>query len=496
MSGHLERFWLPVTASVCLLVGMTGVAAAQNALPDAQVEASVLRALAGAPELANEAITTQTVYGTVTLSGSVHDESERRKAETLAANAAGVKKVVDELRLVSPYANESNANEASPSPAAVASDAKAAPLVLQSDGTYAPADGQTTGQATGQKPLPGSAPAESAQRNNPDADQQLDQQMEQQSPQAQNQAGQPDMSQGLPPMGQTPGGQAPGSGTQQANQQPNRPYAPYPYDRRPTYNPGYPGYPQYRYPQSSAPGYAQGAPGYTQGMPVAGGQVGGESVLIPSGAMIRVRINQPLSSNRSQPGSTFGGIVANDVVAGNLVAIPRGASVQGKVIGAKSSGVLKGRGEMQIQLTSMTLGGRMYTLVSDVWDHHGGDKTIETINKTAGFGAGGALIGALAGGGVGAAVGGGVGAVLGLGSSADSGNGQVYIPSEAMLTFHTARDATVTSVSEGEMQRLASGIPAGADQRQLRPRYPVYVAPGNPYYRYPGPYGPYGYPNY
>ncbi len=209
--------------------------------------------------------------------------------------------------------------------------------------------------------------------------------------------------------------------------------------------------------------------------------------------LIRVRINRPLSSDRTPAGTTFDGIVANDVTAGGEVAIPRGAAVEGRVLSAEKSGALKGRGEMQIQLTQVTLGGKNYALVSDVWDHHGGDKTIETINKTAGLGAVGAVFGALAGGGVGAAVGGGVGAALGLGSSAASGNGQVYIPSETMLTFHTAQDTPVTTVSEQEMQRLAYGVPAGA-QRAVRRPYPAY-GPG-PYPGYnPGPYSQYGYRN-
>ena len=38
-------------------------------MPDAQIEANVLKALAGAPELADQLITSTTVYGTVTLNG-------------------------------------------------------------------------------------------------------------------------------------------------------------------------------------------------------------------------------------------------------------------------------------------------------------------------------------------------------------------------------------------------------------------------------------------
>jgi hypothetical protein len=220
--------------------------------------------------------------------------------------------------------------------------------------------------------------------------------------------------------------------------------------------------------------------------PIPGGQVGGENVVIPAGALLRIRINRYLASDKTPVGTTFDGIVANDVVAGGEVAIPRGATVHGTVTDAVKSGALKGRGEMSLQLNSLTLGGKTYNLVSDTWAHNGADKTIQTINSTAGLGAVGAVFGALAGGGVGAAIGGGVGAAAGLGSSAASHNGQVIIPAEAMIVFHTAQDLPVTTLSEAEMQRLSYGVPPGADQRAVHSPYPY--PPG--YYPYP-----YGYPH-
>ncbi len=72
---------------------------ASGTLPDAQIEANVLRALAGAPDLSTQNIQSATVYGTVTLTGNVHDEAMRTKAENLVARAVGVKKVVDEMTL-------------------------------------------------------------------------------------------------------------------------------------------------------------------------------------------------------------------------------------------------------------------------------------------------------------------------------------------------------------------------------------------------------------
>ena len=496
---------LRVTRQALLLVGVVaavGSASAQNAVPDAQVEANVLKALASSPELANESITTKTVYGTVTLSGTVSTETARTRAENLAANANGVQKVVDELTL----GGQQQARSQPPANAtAPAQGGNAQPLVLMSDGTYGPAPATSTQQPQLQPgaPQPGSAPATGAVRNNPDADAALDQQMDQRAQQPQSNTPQPN--------GQQPNMQQPAAPQPRTTANGQVPYPP-PYPRRPIYSP-YPGGYPYGYPQQPPPNgaygqqpyqpqpgqypqgqYAQGQ--YPQGQyaqqPPMGGQIAGQNVTIPAGALLRVRINHALRSDKSAPGTTFDGVVVNDVVANGLVAIPRGAAVQGTVVDAKSSGALTGRGEMSIQLTSVTLGGKVYPLASDIWSHNGGDKTIETVNKTAGIGAFGAIVGAIAGGGEGAAIGAGVGAAAGLGSSAASGHGQVYIPSESIVTFHTAGDAQVATVSEQEMQRLAYGVPAAGDQRPVPRTYRVY-----PGYYPPPVYYPYaGYPNY
>jgi hypothetical protein len=92
------------TVAGLLLTGLLSVAVslaaqARNNLPDAQVQSSVLKALAGAQDLSTQNIQTQTVYGTVTLSGNVHDEAMRTKAENLVSRVQGVQKVVDQLQL-------------------------------------------------------------------------------------------------------------------------------------------------------------------------------------------------------------------------------------------------------------------------------------------------------------------------------------------------------------------------------------------------------------
>jgi hypothetical protein len=393
-----------------------------NTVPDAQIEANVLKALAGAPQLANENVITNTVYGTVTLSGTVKDEPTRQMAETLASKANGVQKVVDELTLSSDAsASMQGSNPMSQPGAGAAPPAQQNQEHAPDPDVYAAQHGM--GSATGQ-----STPPDISAAN-----------------------GQPN---GAPNAG-------PGPGYTNDGQQGD---------------PGGQPYPQRRYrrqPQNAPPPY--------------GAQVAGQPVTVQPGALLRIRINEGLDSKHTQPGTPFDAVVLNDVVADGAVAIPRGASVQGIVVDAKSGGVIKGHGELQLKVTQLTLGGKTFPITSDVWNRDSSDKSGQTIGNAVGLGAFGALIGAVAGGGPGAAIGAAAGGAAGIGASAASGSRQVLIPSEAILTFHLAAPAPLTTISQAEMDRLSYGVPAGA-QPQMQRRYPP---PPPPYYGpvyYPRPY--------
>ena len=447
-------------------------APAAKQMPDAQVEANVLKALAAAPDLANQPMTSTTVYGVVTLSGSVQTEALRTEVETIASRTQGVQKVVDEMTLSPDTAGA----QTPPDYSAMAADPQGANPTLQSDGTMAPQPPQGAAPVTQAAP---DAQASPDQANGPSYGPGAPEYRPPYTGQAAPPAG------SAPPadsaQGNYPGGYGPPPGYGQAQGYP------------PQQSQGYPQQQSQGYPQQQSQGYPQqqGYPpqqgyGYNSApQPVFGGQEAGQMVTIPVGAMLRMRINQPMDSAHAKPGQHFNGIVVNDVAAGGAVAIPRGAAVEGTVIDAKKSGAISGRGELSLQLTQVTLGGTTYPIASDVWAHHAGDKGLQTVDRTAAGGVIGALIGAAAGGGEGAAIGAGAGAALGLGSSAASGGSQIYIPAEGLLTFQLAQPATVATVSQQEMDRLAQGVPANG-QPALQRRAPA------PYY---GPnYRPYPYP--
>jgi hypothetical protein len=390
-------------------------------MPDAQIEANVLKALAGAPELADQSITSTTVYGTVTLNGTVRDEASRNLAEQLVATAPGVQKVVDQMTIGASAANQDAPVGSNPN--------------LQSDGTIAPSQPQ-------QNPQP--------QTNN--------------APPQQGQYAPPPPSTVPPPPSATPYPSYP------------RQYGQYPPPQQQPYGQPYP--PQYpRYPLRP----------YVE-------QKGGDAVVIPAGSSLRVRINQGMSSRDMAPGTTFDGMVLSDVVAGGLIAIPRGASFQGRVVDSHTAGQLAGKGELKLQLTSVSFGGAVYPVTTDFWWHQGADKTPNTVGNTIGLASVGALIGAVAGGGVGAAVGAGIGGVAGLGVSSASGRGEASLPAEAIVTFHLTQPTDVTTVSQAELNRLGAGVP---QPQMMQRRYPAPPPPPYPYaYPYPYPYyGPaYYYP--
>ncbi len=471
------------------------VLAQSKTLSDAQVEADVLKAFAADTRVSNEPINTSTVYGTVTLTGSVSNDASRDAAEQIASHTAGVKKVVDQLVVGAP---------ASPAIAG-GDDDPAARNSLGSEGAVSAAQGSAAAASIQQAAGAGSG------NQTPYAAQQS------QSGNGQQYSQQPSYSQ-QPGYGQQQGqyGDQPAAG-----QQPQ-------YSNQQGYGQQQPGYAQQQQPSYGQPGYAQpqygqGAPQAPYGAPNQGypppppqgrlyrrdyerqqatgqgayaaqqytapqGQPAGVPVTVPNGTVLPVRINRWLSSDNAAPGAQFTAIVNNDVLAEGQIAIPRGATVDGTVMDARGSGILKGRGELVLQLNALELGGQRYPLQSDLFTVNGRDKAAQSVNSTI-IGAGvGALLGAAIGRGTGAAIGAGVGGAAGLGTAAASNTGQANLPPEALLRFRLTAPLPITTVSEGEMQRLGGYAgPSNAYRGEpgaYRRSYPVgvYAAP------YPYPY--------
>ena len=165
------------------------------------------------------------------------------------------------------------------------------------------------------------------------------------------------------------------------------------------------------------------------------GAQGHSARTIPSGTAIRVRTVDPIDIQSARPGAEFRGNVADAVTGPHGVVIPRGAAVRLSVVSMKKSSRITGRDKIDLQIKSITLGGRNYPVTTTVVESKGAGKGGRTLKST-GIGAGaGALVGAIAGGGTGAAVGALVGGGGGTAVAAATGGKHLTIPPETVFSF-------------------------------------------------------------
>jgi hypothetical protein len=167
-------------------------------------------------------------------------------------------------------------------------------------------------------------------------------------------------------------------------------------------------------------------------------------VEIPAGTRVRIRIDQDLGSKISQAGETFSATVATPVVIDGQTVIPRDARAEGTVIDAKPLGRFKGGALLELRLERVRTQWGSYPVQTSTMERVEKGKGKRT-GFFAGGGAGvGALIGGLAGGGKGALVGALAGAGAGTAGSAMTGNHQIFLPAETLITFRLERSVHVT----------------------------------------------------
>lgn len=168
------------------------------------------------------------------------------------------------------------------------------------------------------------------------------------------------------------------------------------------------------------------------------------AVDIPAGTRLRVRLDQDLGSKISQDGESFTATVADPVVVDGQTVIPRGAQAEGVVVAAKPLGRFKGGAELALRLERVKTSWGSYPVQTSTMSQLEKGKGKRT-GLFAGGGAGfGALVGGLAGGGKGALIGGLAGAGAGTAGGALTGNKQILLPAETLVTFRLEHSVHVT----------------------------------------------------
>ncbi len=152
----------------------------------------------------------------------------------------------------------------------------------------------------------------------------------------------------------------------------------------------------------------------------------------PAGSRVAVTLTETLRASTSNVGDGFTGVLTEPLVArGGGTVFPKGTRVAGTVVAAKGRGRFKGAGALGIQLTSIG-GVRVASSEYEKEEKGKGKRTGTLVGGGAGLGA---IIGGLAGGGKGALIGGLAGAGAGTAGAAYTGNHDVVISSESLITF-------------------------------------------------------------
>ena len=158
------------------------------------------------------------------------------------------------------------------------------------------------------------------------------------------------------------------------------------------------------------------------------------------GQLITIRTTRELSTKTVETGAPFSAVLEEPITSGDWVIAAAGAKVDGRVVEADKGGRVKGKANLSIELTSLTLAdGRKIDIVTSPVNHEAAaakGKNAAKVGIAAGAGAG---IGAIAGGGKGAAI----GAVAGAGVGALARGESAEIPAEAVIGFELRSPITV-----------------------------------------------------
>jgi len=164
---------------------------------------------------------------------------------------------------------------------------------------------------------------------------------------------------------------------------------------------------------------------------------------LPAGTDIRVRLDQDLGSKISQAGDSFTATVEAPVLVNGQTVIPKGTSADGAVIDAKPLGRFKGGAVLAIRLERVHTKWGSYPVATSTIARAEKGKGKRSAILTGGGAGLGALIGGLAGGGKGAAIGALAGGGAGAAGSAFTGNKEILLPAETLLTFRLDRSVHI-----------------------------------------------------
>jgi len=158
------------------------------------------------------------------------------------------------------------------------------------------------------------------------------------------------------------------------------------------------------------------------------------TVTIPAGTVLMVNMTSQVSS-KDQRGKRFTAKLVANLTANGIVAAPAGTTVYGRVTKSSQAGRLAGRSQLELSLSEINIGGKMYPLMTTNFAAAGKGSFRKTARN--------AGMGALVGGAFGDSDDAKKGAAIGLGVSVLKKGQSIVVPAGAVLEFRMTQPLTI-----------------------------------------------------
>jgi type IV secretory pathway VirB10-like protein len=169
-----------------------------------------------------------------------------------------------------------------------------------------------------------------------------------------------------------------------------------------------------------------------------------EEVVLAASSVIGLQVETPLSSERARIEDRVDARVTRDVTSGGRVAIPAGSRVIGAVTLVDRGGKMKSAARLGVRFHTLVLAnGREVPLRTESIFREGESPTAESARKIGGAAIGGAILGAIVGGGKGAAIGSAAGAAGGSAAVMAGDRNAATLPAGTVVTVRLASPATI-----------------------------------------------------
>jgi hypothetical protein len=169
-----------------------------------------------------------------------------------------------------------------------------------------------------------------------------------------------------------------------------------------------------------------------------------EEITIPAASVIGLEVETSLTSEKARVEDRVDARVTRDVYAEGRLAIPAGSRVVGSVTAVERGGKVKERARLGVRFHTLVLAdGRQLDLRTDTIYREGQSPAGESSKKIGGAAVGGAVLGAIMGGGKGALLGGAAGAAGGTAAVMAGGRNAATITSGTVLTARLMSPVTI-----------------------------------------------------